>query len=109
MSKMVSISEAREQLSTFIRWARDNQGDVIIQNRGMPEVVIISYEDYALLVTARERKQREEALRKIEALAARVRQRNLDLEQADADALADEIAQEAVQTLVGKGLIRFQE
>lgn len=81
MSKLVSISEAREQLSTFIRWARDNQGDVIIQDRGMPEVVIISYEDYALLVTARDASDAKKHYAGIEGVGS-IRRRNLDLEQA---------------------------
>lgn len=49
MIKTVSVSETRQQLSAFLNWVKENRQDVVIQNRGQAEAVIIPYDDYALL------------------------------------------------------------
>ena len=108
MSKTVSVSEAREQLSAFIRWAKDNRDDVIIENRGKAEAVIISYEDYSLLTSARKRQMEQEALAKLSELAEQIRLRNQDLDEEQVDALADEVTRDAVRSLADQGKIKFQ-
>lgn len=109
MSKTVSVSEAREQLSAFIRWAKENRDDVIIQNRGRSEAVIISYQDYELLQQARGQEQRQAALSMLQELAQTVRTRNEELDDDEAERLSDELTREAVRSLADKGKVKFQQ
>lgn len=109
MSRAVSISQAREQLSAVLRWTRENSDDIIIENRGRAEAVIIPVKDYELLQAARERQRRSELMGQLTALAEEVRSQNSEISQAEADAIGDEISRDAVQSLVDKGKIRFED
>lgn len=108
MNRAVSVSQAREQLSAVLRWTRENGDDVIIENRGRAEAVIISVSDYELLQSAREQQRRSTLMAELTALAEEVRAQNRDLSEAEADAIAEEISQDAIQSLVDKGKIRFE-
>ncbi len=99
MIKTVSVSETRQQLSSFLNWIRDNQNDVVIQNRGQAEAVIIPYEDYALLQDAREQRRRQMALDELRQIALAVSANNEQMTAVEADELADEIVREAIENL----------
>lgn len=99
MIKTVSVSETRQQLSSFLNWIRDNQNDVVIQNRGQAEAVIIPYEDYALLQDAREQRRRQMALAELRQIALAVGANNEQMPADTADAVADEIVREAIKNL----------
>lgn len=107
--KTVSVSEAREQLSSVINWAAENQDDVVIQNRGQARAVIIPYTDYRLLQTAREQQRKQAAIAELQQIANEVRQRNQALSSAEADAIADEITREAIDSLIGQDKVAFAE
>lgn len=109
MSIAVSVSQARKQLSAMLRWTREQGDDVIIENRGRPEAVIIPVEDYELLQSARERKRRSDLMAELTALAEEVRSQNLDLAEEKADAIAEEISRDAIQSLADQGKIRLQD
>ncbi|WP_420645039.1 type II toxin-antitoxin system Phd/YefM family antitoxin [Candidatus Leptofilum sp.] len=107
--KTVSISEARNQLSAFIKRATQDKDDVVIQNRGRPEAVIIPYTDYEILQEARENERRKKAIQALQQIAEEVGSRNRSLSEQETEKLADEITREAVDRLVQKGNVRFQE
>ena len=107
--KTVSISEARNQLSAFIKRATQDKDDVVIQNRGQPEAVIIPYADYEILQEARENERRKKAIQALQQIAEEVGNRNSSLSEQESEKLADEITREAVDRLVQKGNVRFQE
>ena len=109
VSKTVSVSEAREQLSSFVRWSNTNQDYVIIKVRGRAEAVLIPYDDLEVLEAAREAERRRQALATLEALAAEVSSRNQELTDAEVDEIAEEISRDAVQGLVDSGKIKFND
>lgn len=56
-----------------------------------------------------EQQRRRALLKKMRALRGRVSKHNIDLSEAEADALADEVTDEAVASLVKRGVIRFKQ
>lgn len=107
--KTVSISKAREQFSAFVKLAKQGKEDVVIQNRGRPEAVIISFSDYEMLQQARENERRKAAIQALQRIADEVGRRNKDMSEEEAGKTADEITREAINSLVKKGTVRFQE
>lgn len=99
MIKTVSVSETRQQLSAFLNWVKENRQDLVIQNRGQAEAVIIPYDDYALLQEARERQRRQAALDELQQIAQAVQARNTHMRAEEADEAADEIVREAIENL----------
>lgn len=107
--KTLSISEAREQFSAVVKLAKQGKDDVIIENRGQPEAVIISYSDYEVLQQAREDERRKMAIQALQRIADEVGSRNKDMSEEEADRLADEITREAIENMVKKGTVSFQK
>ena len=109
MAKTVSVSEARDQLGSYVRWSKDNRDYVIIEVRGKAEAALIPYEELAVLQAAHEAARRRNALAKLEALAAQVNAQAADLSDEEVEALADEVTRDAIQALVDKGKIQFAD
>jgi prevent-host-death family protein len=107
--KTVSVSETRQQLSSFLNWIKNNQNDVVIQNRGQAEAVLIPYADYELLQDARERRRRQQALDELRRIALAVNADNEQMSAAEAEEIAEEIVAEAVNNLQQQGKVTFQE
>ena len=108
MPRTVSATEAKDKLGGIMAWARKNRDDVIIESRGRPNAVIVSIEEYQRILNWRERARREESLARLERLRQRVSDRNQDLSDTEAEAIADEISREAVDSLIQKGKISYQ-
>jgi prevent-host-death family protein len=107
--KAVSVSEAREQFSSFINWTTQNQDDVIIQNRGQAKAVLIPYADYRLLQIAREQQRKKEAIEELKQIAQAVRSRNQIMTSNEAERVADEVTREAIDSLMAQGKVIFEE
>ena len=107
--KSASVSETRQQLSALLNRIKKSREDVVIQNRGQAEAVIIPYADYALLQEARERRRRQQAIAELNQIARDIEAQNEPLTDEEAAALADEIAREAVENLKAQGKVTFQE
>lgn len=107
--KTVSVSETRQKLSAFLNWIKQNKQDVIIQNRGRAEVVMIPYEDYDLLQAARERRRRRQAVAELQEIAQAVQIANAPMTEEEAEALADEVVRTAIENLQQEGKVQFGE
>ena len=108
MPRTVSATEAKYKLGGIMAWAQENKDDVIIESHGRPNVVIVSFEEYQRILNWRERARREDALARLERLRKRVSARNQDLSDEEAEAIADELSREAVNSLIQKGKISYQ-
>lgn len=108
MPKIVSVSEAKNQLSAVMEWAVENDEQVIIESRGEPKVAILSYAEYQEFLELREQARRREALRKLEALAQEIWDRNADLSDDEVVELAEEVSKETLQRMAKEGKVRFQ-
>ena len=109
MSKAVSTREAQNMLSSLIGWVNEHNEAVIVEKRGAPTAVLMSYAEYESLQEVKEQQRRQLLLAKMRDLRARVSVRNPELDEAEADILADEVTADAVASLVERGVIRFEQ
>ncbi len=107
MSKTVSASEAKNRLGALISWVLEHKDEVIVESRGEPKVVLLPFEEYAEIQKIKEQVRRRQALAKLEALRNRVRPHNQDLNDQEADVLANRFTQEVIEELVKEGKLRF--
>ncbi|MEM7539443.1 MAG: hypothetical protein AAF639_45220 [Chloroflexota bacterium] len=99
----------------FLNWVTKDQEDVILQNNGKSQVVLIPFTDYELLLEARKiQKERAEKERKalfyLEQLRLAAEENskvNQDLSDEEVDELVEEITSEAIGSLVERGAVRF--
>lgn len=108
MPKTISALEAKNRLGALIGWAVAQRDEVIVERHGKPHAVIMAYAEYEHLRALRDQARRQEALARLEQLQATVGQRNADLTDEAALALADTAVREAVDTMVREGRVRFQ-
>ncbi len=108
MTRMISATEAKAKLSSLMDWAVKNRDEVIVQSRGNPKAVIISYDAYEQYKELEEQARRKKALAQLEALATQIQARNQDLTAEDADALADRFTREVIAEMVSEGKIQYQ-
>lgn len=108
MPKTTSVSEAKNKLSAMMQWAVEHGDGVVIESRGQPMAVIVSFGEYEELMALRERERRRQALAQLEELTSRVQARNADLNDEEAEALADEIVRETIERMVEKETVRFK-
>ena len=109
MARTISATEAKAKLSALINWAVKNQDEVIVQSRGNPKAVIISYDAYERFKALQEQARRKEALAQLELLAAKIQSRNQDLTEEAADELADQFTREAIEEMVRDGKVNYQQ
>lgn len=107
--KTASVSETRQNLSPLLNWIKETNKDVVIQNRGEAEAVIIPISDYELLREARENRRRREAIAELMRIAAEVGKQNEGLSAAETAVIADEITREALGSLITQGKVKFQD
>lgn len=68
MPKTVSASEAKSRFGAVIKWAVENQDDVIVRQYGDPAVVVVPYAEYERILEWREQERRKDIIRKLEKL-----------------------------------------
>lgn len=104
MPKIVSASEAKNRLGSMMNWAAEHDDEVIVESYGKPKAVIMAYEEYEKLSELREQLRRQKVLHKMRALRARIRARNEDLTDEEAETLADRAVRETVGDMIAEEL-----
>ena len=105
---VISSTQAKARFSELVE-KTEKGAEVIIQRRGKPVAVILSYQTYQDMLALREKARREEALARLRALAREVQAQNQALPPEERASLADNLAREAAESLVQKGVIQFVE
>ena len=49
MPRSVTVDEAQQNLGNVLRWAKENNTDVILQQSGKPEGVLVPFDEYTEL------------------------------------------------------------
>lgn len=93
--KTVSATEAKNRLGALISEVAGGCGAVMIEHHGRPHVVVVSVEEWAEISEMKEKAVRQEAWDEIKRLAAEARERNANLSEDEADAIVDELVDEA--------------
>jgi prevent-host-death family protein len=109
MTKTITATEAKNRLGAVLSGVQRSGEPVIVENRHEPAAVIMTYGDFEELQGYRAERRRHEAIAKIREIQQRVADRNKDLDDEDADRIADEIVREAIDSMIAKGRIRFVE
>ena len=109
MPKTVSVSEAKNNLSAMLKWAVENQDEVVVESRGRPKAVIMPYAEYEIVQSLREKERRHAALQRMQELAAANQELNQDLTPEEAENLADEVTRKAVERLAAEDKVSFTE
>jgi prevent-host-death family protein len=108
MPKHVSATEAKINLGAMMEWAAQEADEVIIESRGRPKAVLISYPVYQEVQQIQAALHREQALAQLEALAVTVQGREQALSSAEAEAAADRFVREVVREMIAEGRISYQ-
>lgn len=109
MPKTISVSEAKNKLSAMLKWAVENQDEVVVESHGRPRAVILPYAQYELFRKLREKERRQHALQRLHELAAANQARNQDLTPAEAEELADEVTRETIERIEVEGKVSFNQ
>jgi len=109
MPKAVSATEAKNRFGSLVGWVTDEDDEVIVERQGRPRAVIMSIAEYEKVQELREQRRREEALATLRRLRAQIQARNQDLTVEEADAIADRATRDAIQGLIDKGTLRFED
>ena len=107
MPRTISAAEAETQLGSVITWVEEHGDEVIVENLGRPRAVIMSFVDYEQVRQLRDRMRREEAKARLHRLKHEVSERNRDLSEKQAMALADRFVHEVVDDLAREGKLVF--
>jgi prevent-host-death family protein len=105
-TRTVSSNEAKQHWGAMMKAASEGEA-VIVESHGKPKAVVISPEAFEELREAREQQRRQEAIMWLEDFEKRQMDRNSDLTQEEADALADRAAHEIFDELAAEGKLRF--
>lgn len=108
MTRTVTTTEAKAKLSALLGWVREHQEAVIVENRGEPSAVILSYGEYEQLLSLKEQQRRQEAIAKLRQLRDEVSARNRDLTEEQAEEIAEQFSRDVIDGLVQKGKVRFE-
>lgn len=107
MPRIVTATEAKTHMGAILDWAVEHDDEVIIQAHGQPKAVVISFAAYEKQRSQQEIMRRQTALARLEALAQRQDGRNPDLEQEEAEALAERFNQDVFAEMVAEGRIQY--
>lgn len=107
--KTMSANEAKQNWGALMRAARKEDGAVVVESHGKPQVVVISYGDFEAFRRFKEDQRRKELLRRLDAFEARWGGRNDDLTPEQIEELADRFSRDFVDDLVGEGKIVFED
>lgn len=108
MPRTISASEAKTKFGAIVDWAVETQDDVIVESHGQPRAVIVSYTQYQQILALREQARQQNALQCLRKLRETVRARNQDLDEEQADAIADQISHQVVAKMVAEGKVLYQ-
>lgn len=107
MPRTTSATEVKTQLGAMIAWTIQHGDEVIIESRGKPKAVLMSYAEFEQVQRLREEARRQQALERLEALAQRTAKRNQDLTPDAAEELADRFARDVIGDMIQEGKVQY--
>jgi prevent-host-death family protein len=107
MVRTISATEAKVNFGAVTQRVIDDGEPVVVENHGQPRVAIVPVEKLDRLAELEEQERCRVWLERVRALRARVREKNQDLTDEQAEQIADEIVSDAVDALYEKGIVRY--
>jgi prevent-host-death family protein len=109
MVRTISATEAKVNFGAVTQQVIDDGEPVVVENHGQPRVAIIPVRQLDRLAELEEQERRRAWLERVRALRTRVREKNQDLTDEQAEQIADEIVRDAVDALYEKGIVRYAD
>jgi prevent-host-death family protein len=109
MVRTISATEAKVNFGAVTQRVIDDGEPVVVKNHGQPRVAIVPVEKLDRLAELEDQERRRVALERIRKLQERIAACNQDLTEEEADAIADELTRTAMDSLIAKGTLRFEE
>lgn len=88
MPRVVASSEVQNNFGSILRWAEEHGEDVVVERRGRPAAVIISYAAYEEIERLRQEQRTRQALAAIRQVREQVQARVKELTADEAYRLA---------------------
>jgi prevent-host-death family protein len=79
MQRTVSSSEAQNNFGAMMQWAEENREGVVVERRGKPTAVLISYEEYQAILELKDAERKRKAFESLEKLRREVQRKNPDI------------------------------
>jgi prevent-host-death family protein len=108
MPKTVSALEAKNRLGSLLGYVSEQDDEVIVENRGKPKGVIMSYAADEEVQEMRGQKQRSDALERLRRLHERTAARNQDLSEEAAIEIAERVSHELIDAASARGDLTFE-
>lgn len=108
MPKAVSSHEAKNHFGSLLGYVDEHDDEVIVERHGKPRAVLMSMPSYEKVQALREQQRRAEALARLRAIQERASERNQDLTEEQAIALADQLSHELIDDMAARGEIVFE-
>ncbi|HWV23023.1 MAG TPA: type II toxin-antitoxin system prevent-host-death family antitoxin [Thermomicrobiales bacterium] len=105
--RTVSANDAKQRWGAMMRAVEEGER-VIVESHGRPKVAIVPVEDLERLETLDVRQRRDDALRRLRALAERIGDKNASLSDEDVEKLVDRASREAIDDLAREGKLVFE-
>ena len=109
MARTISATQAKSHFGAIVESIKSGEGDVIIENRGEPQIVMLPVSEYEELAGLRDEKRRSDALARLNALREEISSQNADLTEEGARAFIKEAVDDAMESLIATGKIRYKE
>lgn len=108
MTKTISATEAKQTFGALIGKVQREGDSIIIENRGEPAAVIISFDEFENLLELKAIRRREEAMETLRELRRKLDEAQERESEAFDDALIKEISDEVMKGVVSKSSITFE-
>lgn len=110
MSRVVTATEAKNRLGALLEAVAEHQDEVIVESHGRARAVILPVDAYHELKRLRDQKRRQDAVDRLRRLNKQIEvaNRDLDLTEEQAIAIADEISHEMIDRMAERGDITFE-
>jgi prevent-host-death family protein len=79
MPRTVSSSEAQNNFGAMVQWVEENSEGVVVERRGKPTAVLISYEEYQTMIRLKDQERKRKAFEALETLRREVQRKNPDI------------------------------
>lgn len=93
----------------MLKWAVENQDEVVVESRGRPKAVILPYAEYVMFQSLREKERRQAALQRLQELATANQALNQDLTPEEAEEIADEVTRETIERMAAGDKVTFTQ
>lgn len=108
MTRTLSISETKRNLSAVVREVASGGEAITIENHGRPQAVLLAAGEYERLLVAADKARRLQALNDLRAVADRVSARNTDLTEEQIEELTSRAVHEVIDDMAREGKLIFE-